>query len=70
MRKIPSHISDPKLCEKLALIDRQIDEKMARVNALRAVMKKKELSPAELQELKELGSVIDQLDQEWKSLTG
>ena len=68
MRKIPAHIIDAIVRESLAQIDLQIDEKMGLVNILRASMKKKELGAPDLQELKKLGTAIDELDQKWKSL--
>lgn len=70
MRKILDNISDPALIVKLTEISRQIDAKMKLVNALRNQMKKNELPPAQLQELKKISAEIDQLDKSWKDLAG
>jgi len=69
MRKIPAHITDESIRQKLTRLDSQIEEKMGKVNAIRAAMKKKDLSPTELQDLKQLGTAIDLLDKEWKTLS-
>ena len=74
MRTIPPTVTDSALKLKLQAIAKKIDEKMNRVNAIRAQIKspKKnqqgEFAPADLNELKQLGTEIDQLDREWKEI--
>jgi len=68
MRKIPETITDPAVIAKLTAISQQVEAKMKQVNLLRDQMKKKDMSPALLADLKKVSTEIDTLDQEWKAL--
>lgn len=68
MRKIPTTLTDPKVQEQLLKISAQIEAHMKVVNVLRDKIKKTGPSGPELEQLKKIGTEIDQLDQEWKSL--
>jgi hypothetical protein len=68
MRPIPATVTDPVLKEKLLKLGQQIEAKMQIVNGLRDQIKKTGPSGPEIESLKKIGSEIDQLDQEWKSL--
>ena len=68
MRKIPENITDQALIGKLSAISQQIEAKMKQVNLLRDQMKKKDLSPVLLADLKKISMEIDTLDKEWKTV--
>jgi len=70
MRKIPENITDAAVIAKLTAIGQQVEAKMKQVNQLRDQMKKKDLTPALLADLKKVSVEIDTLDQEWKTLAG
>ena len=70
MRKIPPHITDAGKISQLNQLQRQIDEKMNVVNRIRDKGKKGGFSDPDVQELKKLGTEIDGLDRQWKTLVG
>ena len=68
MRKIPSHIQDSSIIEKLNTINQQIDEKMKKINIIRDQMKSGP-NDVQLTNLKKISIEIDALDQEWKKIS-
>jgi hypothetical protein len=69
MRPIPAEITDAAVRKQLTDLGAKIDEKMKKVNVVRARVKK-DFSPADISELKTLGNEIDALDEEWREIAG